>query len=345
MDMRRIGQLNALLAVVGRQDRDLVARTAQVLDRRAPDQLVAPEMMRRVHVADGQHPHRRPAYADSHRFRTVPRAAPEATIVIRVKDEAAAMERTLGLLAAQTRAAATEIIVVDSGSTDGTLDVVERHGVDELVAIAPGAFTFGGALNAGAERARAEVVVALSAHSFPTDPLWLEHVLEAMADPRVAAASGPGVDFAGRPLRGRIVQDRALAEAHPYWGYSNHAGAFRRSLWTSLPFRTDMPASEDKAWAWHWLAEGYVVVLGADLAVEHRHGREPLRRQYRRAYFDWQSHGMFRDVEPEPLRAVVGRWWTDREGYPGHLRARLSPLRMARLAGGYAGRRAASTRS
>jgi rhamnosyltransferase len=275
----------------------------------------------------------------------VARTAPEASIVVRVKDEAAAMERTLRLLAAQTRAAAAEVIVVDSGSTDGTLDVVARHDVDELVTIAPGAFTFGGALNTGAERAHAEVVIALSAHSYPTNPRWLEHVLDVMSDPRVAAASGPGVDYEGRPLRGRIAQDRVLAAAHPYWGYSNHAGAFRRSLWAQLPFRTDMPASEDKAWAWHWLAQGYLVVLGDDLAVEHRHGREPLLRQYRRAYYDWQSHGMFRDVQPEPLRAVAGRWWSDREEYPSHLRARLSPLRMARLAGGYAGRRAASTRS
>jgi len=259
------------------------------------------------------------------------------SVVIRCKDEAPAIGRVLELLAAQTQT--PQVVVVDSGSTDGTLDIVRRHGVDELVEIAPESFTYGGALNTGTERATEEVVVALSAHSFPKDDGWLTRMADAMADGTVACASGQGTGPDGAPLHDRLVQDRALAEAHPLWGYSSHAGAFRRSLWVQRPFRADMLFSEDKEWAWHWLQQGHVAVLGPDLTVDHSHNDDPAREQYRRAFLQWSQLRAFTDVPRLPLPELTRRWWTDREFYDNPWRARLSPKRLARLSGEYAGRR------
>jgi rhamnosyltransferase len=269
-------------------------------------------------------------------------SAPAVSVVIRAKDEAPSIGRTLDLLAAQTVRA--EIVVVDSGSTDGTLDIVRARDT-RLVEIPPKSFTYGGALNTGTERVNAEVVVALSAHSFAHDERWLEHVLDAMADANVACASGQGTGPDGRALTGRVVQDRVLAEAHPLWGYSSHAGAFRRSLWTQRPFRADMPFSEDKEWAWHWLQQGHTAVLDPALVVQHGHGADPLREQFRRGYLQWVGLGMFLPIERQSLPALAGQWWNDRESYDSALRARLSPKRIARLAGTYTGRRAAHRRS
>ena len=181
------------------------------------------------------------------------------SVVIRAKDEAASIGRTLELLERQT--VRPEVVVVDSGSTDGSTDIVRAHDA-KLVQIPATSFTFGGALNTGAEHATAEVVVALSAHAFPKDDAWLQRMLDAMADPDVACASGQSAAPDGAPLDHDVVQDLALARAYPLWGYSSHAGAFRRSLWTQRGFRTDMTASEDKEWAWHWLERGHKVVLG-----------------------------------------------------------------------------------
>src|SRR4051794_18737475 len=108
-----------------------------------------------------------------------------ASIVIRARDEAAAIGRTLELLAAQT--AAHEVLVVDSGSADQTREIARGHGA-QVVEIAD--FTFGGALNLGAGRATAPVVVSLSAHAFPRDDGWLERVLAWFEDPQVACAFG-----------------------------------------------------------------------------------------------------------------------------------------------------------
>jgi rhamnosyltransferase len=237
-----------------------------------------------------------------------------------------------------------QVIVVDSGSTDGTVDIVRDHGA-ELIEIPAASFTYGGALNTGAEQARAGVVVALSAHSFPTDDAWLERMLEAMAEPSVACASGQTSGPHGDPLVGRVVQDETMARANLRWGYSSHAGGFRTDLWRRRGFRTDMPASEDKEWAWHWLQQGHVAVFGPDLMVDHSHGNDPLRDQYRRSRIDWVGLGMFSDVAPPSRRELVSEWWTESSSYDSALRARLSPKRLARLLGAYAGRREASRRS
>lgn len=267
--------------------------------------------------------------------------APLASVVVRAKDEAASIGRTLDLIAAQTVADRTEVIVVDSGSTDDTVAIARRAGA-RIIEIPAGSFTYGGALNTGTEAALAPVVVALSAHSFATNPRWLDTVLDAMADPRVACASGQGADPERRPLTSRVLQDAEMAAAHPCWGYSSHAGAFRADLWRERPFRSDMPFSEDKEWAWHWLQRGRLVALDPELVLEHSHGRDPLREQFRRGYLQWVGFGMYLDVEPEPLSSLLRRWWTDTGGYRSALRARLSHRRMARLLGEYRGRQAAA---
>ena len=264
------------------------------------------------------------------------------SVVIRVKDEARAVGQVLDLLA--TQSVRPQIVVVDSGSTDGTLDVVRRPGV-ELIEIPAASFTYGGALNTGTERATADVVVALSAHSYPKDDRWLERMLDAMADPRVACASGQGAGPDGKPLHANLLQDLAMAQSRPLWGYSSHAGAFRRSLWAQRPFRADMPFTEDKEWAWYWLQRGRLACLGPGLTVEHSHNDDPPREQYRRHYLQWQGLAMFRPVDRPSAAESLRTWWSDREFYDSALRARLSPKRLARLAGDYAGRRAASRRS
>src|SRR5262245_56898027 len=97
-----------------------------------------------------------------------------ASVILRAKNEIASIERCLRLVRDQT--VDVELIVVDSGSTDGTLQVAETL-ADRVVRIAPQEFTFGGALNTGARVAQGDVHVALSAHCFAPDERWVERAL------------------------------------------------------------------------------------------------------------------------------------------------------------------------
>jgi glycosyltransferase involved in cell wall biosynthesis len=82
-----------------------------------------------------------------------------ASVVIRVRDEAGPLRVLLEILAGQT--AGHEVVVVDSGSDDGSADLARAAGA-RVLEIAPGAFSFGRALNLGTAACTAEVVVALS---------------------------------------------------------------------------------------------------------------------------------------------------------------------------------------
>jgi rhamnosyltransferase len=259
-------------------------------------------------------------------------------VIIRAKNESASIGRVIELLQEQEVDGDVEVIVVDSGSSDGTGEVARDRGA-RVIDIAASSFTYGGSLNTGCEAASAPVLVALSAHAFPRDPRWLSHMLACFDDPLVACAYGCPNAPDGSDLQGRLVQDGQHARQHPYWGYGNSAGAFRAELWQARPFRADMPGTEDKEWAWYWLERGKRVVIDPRLAVEHDHSKDPLLEIYRRFRREWRGYRMYLDLPPYRLRDVVREWWTDPETYRSRTRARLSHRRAARLAGTWVGRR------
>ncbi|HXD58799.1 MAG TPA: glycosyltransferase family A protein [Thermoleophilaceae bacterium] len=261
-------------------------------------------------------------------------------VVIRAKDEAAKIPTTLARINAQTLHSQMELVVVDSGSTDGTVEIARAAGAT-IIEIPASTFTYGGSLNTGCEGTEAPFIVALSAHAFPPDEHWLERMLHPFSDERVACACGYVKGPHGKPLAGRLVQDLELAQLNPYWGYSNSSGAFRSELWRERPFRADMVGTEDKEWAWHWLKRGMVVVVDPELATEHTHRDEGPLRTYRRSRGVWQGFGAYLDLPPYPARELARDWWNGLDDYPSHLRARIGWRRAAKLAGQWQGRRTA----
>jgi glycosyltransferase involved in cell wall biosynthesis len=259
------------------------------------------------------------------------------SVIVRAKDEAASIGRVLDLVRDQDGPPA-EVIVVDSGSRDETREIARARGA-RVIEIPAESFTFGGALNTGCAEARGELLVALSAHAFPRDRGWLGRLLEPFADPQVACAAGDRYGPDGEPLARRVVQDAALLHANPYWGYTSSAGAFRAELWRAHPFRTDLPGTEDKAWAHHWIDRGHVCVMDPSFAVDHDHLHDSLREQFVRARREWRGFAIYLDVPCRGPLGVVREWWSEQDGYRSALRARLSPHRAARLLGMYAGLR------
>lgn len=268
------------------------------------------------------------------------------SVIVRARDEAPSIGRCLELLGSQRLdGRALEVIVVDSGSRDATVSLARRHGA-AVIALPSSSFTFGGALNLGAANARGEVLVALSAHAFPPDQRWLARLLAQFGDQSVACASGDAYDPDGSPLAAPLRQDLALATRRPEWGYSNAAGAFRADLWRRHPFRADLPGGEDKEWAWHWLARGYVCVVDPALTVEHDHTHDSPTAIYARARREWEGFATFLSAERAYGAAeLAAQWWSDRRFYRSAARARLSHRRAARLLGGYEGRRRARRRA
>lgn len=113
---------------------------------------------------------------------------PAVSVVIRCFNEERHIGKLLAGIMHQT-VKDVEIIVVDSGSTDSTCDIVECFPTS-LIHIEPSEFSFGRALNIGCAAVTAPIIVIASGHVYPVYHTWLEHILKAFTDPEVALVYG-----------------------------------------------------------------------------------------------------------------------------------------------------------
>ncbi len=104
--------------------------------------------------------------------------APVISVVIPVKDGGAGLVRCLKEVGAQKLDEPVEVIVVDSGSTDGSVEVARRHGA-RVHRIPPHEFSHGASRNLGAQLATGELLVFLSQDAIPVDRNWLARLIGA----------------------------------------------------------------------------------------------------------------------------------------------------------------------
>lgn len=261
-----------------------------------------------------------------------------ASVIVRAKDKAKTIERTLSSLRSQT--VDPEIVVVDSGSRDGTLEIARRY-CDQLIEIEPAEFTYGRALNIGARAASAPVHFALSAHCWPERTDWIERSLNHYERPDVAGTNGRNEDPGGAPLRKPYSPTPEAARVNPFWGFSNSASSWRASVWERFPFDEEMDYAEDREWSWRVLDAGWSLIFDPALYVDvsHRWKAGGLD-QFRRQRNEWATISTLQPVPEYSLRSCLWEWWS---GYPLDHRSplfhRLNYRRMAALAGRYAGQR------
>lgn len=208
------------------------------------------------------------------------------SVVIRAYNEERHIGRLLSGLAQQTLSQ-VEIILVDSGSTDGTLEAASRYPVT-VVHIRPEEFTFGYSLNCGIAAARGELIVMASAHVYPVYPDWLERLLAPFNDPQVGLAYGKQrgntlTKFSEHQVFASWYPDQSQPR-QPYPFCNNANAAIRRSLWEQHPYDETLPGLEDLAWANWALAQGHGIAYMAEAEVIHVHEETPygVYNRYRR---------------------------------------------------------------
>jgi rhamnosyltransferase len=266
---------------------------------------------------------------------------PRASAIVRCRDSERTIERALASLRAQT--IEPEIVVVDSGSRDRTLEIAGRF-CDRLVELAPADFTYGRALNAGARVASAPFHFALSAHCKAARADWIERSLVHYERPDVGATSG------GREVPGRdplapgetFFQDHAHTRAHPYWGFSNHASSWRAAVWAEFPFDEQLPAAEDKEWALRVTAAGWTIAYDPALLVDQSHAWQAAPALFRRRQKEARAIASFADVPPYRPRDLVRDWWRDlpEDRHSAFFNRFVNYRRLAGLAGRFVGHRA-----
>jgi glycosyltransferase involved in cell wall biosynthesis len=192
-------------------------------------------------------------------------------------------ERHLGALLRSLRGQAEygptlDIVVVDSGSTDGTRSILAEHGIVPID-IARDEFNYSVALNLGISRSRHELIVVLSGHAVPCDDKWIATIVRHFDRQDVAGVycrqqPWPGADL-HESLRlektfGPSPREFTSDDVRTAMNFSNAASCIRRSVWNEHPFVV-IPAAEDREWANWAIDRGYRIVYDAGAAVYHSH--------------------------------------------------------------------------
>lgn len=224
------------------------------------------------------------------------------SVVIPVKDGERYLKELLDALA---REGADEVLVIDSGSTDRSLEIARAAAGVELLEISPDEFGHGRTRNLGAERASGEVVAFLTQDATP-QPGWLDAIRAGFAlDERVGAVFGPHLPRADTsPMIARELERHfagfAAADGGPALQgpgdepfLSNVNAAYRRDCWEQIRFR-DVAYSEDQAFGRDLLAAGWLKAYVPAMGVLHAHDYGAL--EFMRRYFD----------EYRGLRATTG---------------------------------------
>ncbi len=216
------------------------------------------------------------------------------SVVIPVKDGERYLEELLDALA---REGATETLVIDSGSSDRSLDITRAAGV-ELLEIEPQEFGHGKTRNLGAQHISGELICFLTQDATPC-PGWLAAYLEAFAlDGSIGAAYGPHLPrpdtspmiarelcefFAGFQAGESSGRQPVVQSAGAPTFLSNVNACYARGCWEEIRFR-EVAYSEDQAFGSDLLKAGWSKVYHPGAAVLHAHDYGTM--EFMRRYFD-----------------------------------------------------------
>ena len=231
--------------------------------------------------------------------------APKVSVVIPARNEAGhKFEALLRALDAQVTDFEFEVILVDSGSTDGTVELARRYGA-RVKEIPASEFDHGGTRNLGISMSRGEYVALVVGDAVPVDEHWLSAMVENLErDERVAGVYGRQIPHPEASILTRVhVSNLAIARSERLEKYApdmeeyrifspkrryrlavfdDVSSCIRRSVWEEIPLdRTSF--GEDVRWGKKAIEAGYKLVYEPRSAVYHSHERGALydlKRRY-----------------------------------------------------------------
>lgn len=214
-----------------------------------------------------------------------------------------------------------DILLIDSGSQDGTLEAIRAHESRRLRVheISKSQFQHGRTRNLGIEMTDGEYVAMLTQDALPADQHWLAELIGGFSrSPKVAGVigrhhaypeHGPFAKSDHQEIYNRLklLPDvYSFADGLPsfilpgstHWQmlmqfYSHNNSAISRAVWKILPY-PEIEWGEDQVWAWEALKLGFDKVYVDNAAVFHSHA------------FDYQQQFDVAQTE--------GQFWAERFG-------------------------------
>lgn len=225
-------------------------------------------------------------------------------VVIPTRNAGPVLDNVLEAIAAQEGPFQPEVIAIDSGSSDGTVERLKQHGA-RVLSVASNAFNHGQTRNQALEQTEGECAVLLVQDAVPASSRWLSALVQPLlADPSIAGtfarqlpdsrASRVTAHYLSQwvaaqemarvigPLTAADFARMSPAEQHVACAFDNVCSCIRLSVWNTHRFAAT-PIAEDLQWARDVLVAGFKLAYVPDAIVRHSHERSigyELRRTY-----------------------------------------------------------------
>jgi glycosyltransferase involved in cell wall biosynthesis len=180
-----------------------------------------------------------------------------------------------------------EVIIVDSGSSDDTLNIASKFPV-QIYEIKPEDFSFGRSLNLGCKKSVGEFLILASAHVYPVYEDWIEKLISPFNDTNVVLVYGKqrgnhATRYSEHKIFERWFPDTSnFSQDQPFCNNAN--AAIRRKIWQELPYDESLLGLEDLDWAKRAMKMAHRIVYAADAEVVHVHNEtsSSIYNRYRR---------------------------------------------------------------
>lgn len=216
----------------------------------------------------------------------------KASVIIPTKNPGAVFRQVLQSVLEQEAPWPFEVVVIDSGSKDGTIEFVKEHPSVILIEIPASEFGHGRSRNFAIGRSSGEFVAVITHDAQPVNCNWLRSMVEtAEQDERIAGVFGRHIayehaslftkrelelhfsGFSDKPLVS--LDDAARYEADLGYKqflhfFSDNNALLRRSVWEKIPY-PDVDFAEDQSWAKSIIEAGYTKAYCEAGVVYHSH--------------------------------------------------------------------------
>ena len=224
-----------------------------------------------------------------------------------------------------------QVIHIDSGSKDKTVEIIRSTYPFKLIQILPSEYVPGIVLNRGMRESEGEWVVFLNSDGEPANGQWLSELLAAaQSQPHVGTAFSRQIPRSDCQAVYAHDYDRCFGPERDsvHWDhfFSMVSCVVNRRAWEEQPFREDLQYAEDDEWSRRLKANGWGLVFADKSIAIHSHNYT-LKQAYKRAYGDCfanaatkaQTVPRLKDFGPglvlSVLRDAARDWaWCRREG-------------------------------
>jgi rhamnosyltransferase len=205
----------------------------------------------------------------------------DASIVILTKNGGENFKKLIPALLGQEFDGEFEILVIDSGSTDGTVEYARGCGI-RAVEIKPEEFHHGRTRNLGASLTSGRYIVYITADALPVDNRWLQKLTVPLKEEGVAMVTGRQITWEHIKPPEKFFYIYSFPEwkievrkgVEPYRDsifISDVNAAYRREVWENYRFSEKIVQAEDKEIARRIIADGGTIIYEPEAAVYHAH--------------------------------------------------------------------------